>query len=66
MLVAGASIGGISSIRGALAFAVAGLPSGTDWNVGSAKNTLFNTRLNISRYWRDLNNGFYFNKIPSL
>ena len=37
-----------------------------NWDVGSAKNTIFNTRLNISRYWRDLNNGFYFNKIPSL
>ena len=36
MLVAGASIGGISSIRGALAFAVRDSPLWSDWSVGSA------------------------------
>ena len=66
MLLAGASAPDAPALVGALTFSVDLSPSATWWSFGSAKNTIFNTRLNISRYWRDLNNGFYFNKIPSL
>ena len=66
MLLAGGSIHNPITFCGALPFAVHNPPSNAWWNYGSAKNTIFNTRLNISRYWRDLNNGFYFNKISSL
>ena len=66
MLLAGASASDTPARGGALTFNMINPPSDAWWGIGSAKNTIFNTRLNISRYWRDLNNGFYFNKISSL
>ena len=69
MLVAGGSaIDGSEPIlfMGLYNFSAADPITRQNSDAGSAKNTICNTRLNISRYWRDLNNGFYFNKIPSL
>ena len=58
MLVAGAGADNAPAWDGALSFLVSSPPLDAGWSIGSAKNTIFNTRLNISRYWRDLNNGF--------
>ena len=66
MLLAGAGAWDAPALIGAFTFRVDHPLTPAWWGVGSAKNTIFNTRLNISRYWRDLNNGFYFNKISSL
>ena len=66
MLFAGVSAANTPALGGTLSFRMDGTLSWATWAYGSAKNTIFNTRLNISRYWRDLNNGFYFNKISSL
>ena len=41
MLVAGAGANDASAGFGALSFSVAGTPSGTWWNLGSAKNNQY-------------------------